>query len=118
MQSARIGQNRSGAGPGAGLWRSFREMGFGIRAMVQELSGTLDALQDKPEPIGHALELQESQKNTFPGYLLAERIFPAICLQRGISDSRPVQLEVRPWSRSLSGTRCTPGQAGTHLPRL
>ena len=43
-------------------------MGFGARAMVHELSGTLDALQDKPEPIGHALELQESQKNTFPGY--------------------------------------------------
>ena len=46
--------------------------------MVQELSGTLDALQDKPEPIRHALELQESQKNTFPDYLLAERVFPAI----------------------------------------
>ena len=30
--------------------------------MVQELSGTLDALQYKQEPIGHALELQESQK--------------------------------------------------------
>ena len=71
-------------------------MGFGIRAMVQELSRTLDAVQDKPEPIGHALELQESQKNTFPGYLLAERVFPAICLQRGISDSRPVQLKGLP----------------------
>ena len=34
-------------------------MGFGIRAMVQELSRTLDALQDKPEPMSHALELQE-----------------------------------------------------------
>ena len=69
--------NKSGLG--AGLSRRLREMGFGARAMVQELSGTLDALQDKPEPIGHALELQESQKNTFPGYLLAERVFPAIC---------------------------------------
>ena len=71
MQSARIGQVRSGSGPGAGLARRFREKGFGARAMVQELSGTLDALQDKPEPIGHALELQESQKNTFPDYLLS-----------------------------------------------
>ena len=48
-------------------------MGFAAGAMVQELSGTLDALQDKPELIGHALELQESQKKTFPGHLLAER---------------------------------------------
>ena len=65
MQSARIGQNRSGAGPGAGLSRSLREMGFGARAVVQELFWTLDVLQDKPEPIGHALELQESQKKHF-----------------------------------------------------
>ena len=73
--SGAIGQNRPGSRPGAGLGRRFREMGFGARAMVQEFSGTPDALQDKAEPIGHALELQESQKKTFPGHLLAERVF-------------------------------------------
>ena len=60
MQSARIGQDHPGSGLGAGLARRLREMVFGARAMVQELSGTPDALQDKAEPIGHALELQES----------------------------------------------------------
>ena len=66
--SGAIGQDRpesvrSGTWRGtfAKIWRSLREMGFGIRAMVQELSRTLDAVQDKPEPIGHALELQQSQ---------------------------------------------------------
>ena len=83
--SGAIGQNRpesvrSGTGRGtcAKVARSLGEMGFGAGAIVQELSGTLDALQDKPELIGHALELQESQKKTFR---------PAICLQRGPAES-------------------------------
>ena len=81
--SARIGQERDLARDFgellANFSRSLREMGFGAGAIVQELSGTLDALQDKPELIGHALELQESQKKTFP---------PAICLQRGPAESK------------------------------
>ena len=76
LLSGAIGQDRPGSvrigtwrGTFAKFWRSLREMGFGIRAMVQELSGTLDALQDKPEPIGHALELARD---------LRKRLFPAI----------------------------------------
>ena len=45
-----------------------------VRPWSRSFSGTLGALQDKLEPIGNALELQE---------------FPAICSQRVFLDSRP-----------------------------
>ena len=81
MQSARIGQDRSGSGPGAGLGRRLskvsrrlREMGFGARAMVQELfrdSRCTPGQAGTHWPRPKATEV--SEKDFSPGHLLAER---------------------------------------------
>ena len=79
-----------------------------VRPWSRSFSGTLGALQDKLEPIGNALELQESQKRTFSGHS-----WPSACRERFqiLDQSRGKQLD----KRGQSSARSCPAVASARI---